>query len=317
MEFILVVLSESRWLARMGRHKYSLISIVGEYTATHHSQTDLTVNIEKNSDLKEFMQFACTLADAAGAVILPRFKQPLAVDNKLEGAQFDPVTEADREAESAMRKLINQRYPQHGILGEEHGHEKTSNGLTWVLDPIDGTRAFICGVPVWGTLISLFDGNKVLVGVMDQPFTGERFIAGNGESQYVYRGVEQVARVRDCTDISNAAMMSSAPEMFSTAEFAVQQKLAKQVRLMRYGTDCYAYCMLANGLADLVVEAGLSAYDVQALIPIIENAGGVITDWQGGTAVHGGQVCAAASTALHEQALSMLAQAAKKSEIIL
>jgi len=223
------------------------------------------------------MLFACELADIAGGVILPRFKKPIMIDNKLDGAQFDPVTAADREAEAAMRKLIKQQHPQHGILGEEHGHEKTRNGLTWVLDPIDGTRAFICGVPVWGTLISLFDGNKVLVGVMDQPFTGERFIAGNGDSKYICRGVEQVARVRDCTDLSHATMMSSAPEMFMAAEFAVQQKLVDKVKLMRYGTDCYAYCMLANGLTDLVVEAGLSAYDIQALVPIVENAGGVVT----------------------------------------
>jgi len=263
------------------------------------------------------MQFACTLADAAGAEILPLFKQPLAVDNKLEGAKFDPVTEADRNAEIAMRKLINQHYPQHGILGEEHGHQKTSNGLTWVLDPIDGTRAFVCGLPTWGTLISLYDGGKVLVGIMDQPFTGERFIACSNESRYICRGVEQIARVRDCADLSHATMMSSAPEMFSAKEFSVHQKLVEQIKLMRYGADCYAYCMLANGFADLVVEAGLSPYDIQALIPIVENAGGVVTDWHGGTATQGGQVCAAANRVLHEQALAVLSQAAKKSETIL
>ena len=272
-----------------------------------------------NQKLQTLVDFACELADAAAAITLPHFRQPLSVENKLAHDGFDPVTSADRAAEQAMRELIKKRYPSHGILGEEYGFSAESSGLTWVLDPIDGTRAFISGLPTWGTLIALYDGSKPVVGVMDQPFTEERYFAsaGNGKTICINRAKESQLHTRDCQLLAQATMMSTAPDMFSTVEFEAQQELASKVRLMRYGGDCYAYCMLAAGHIDLVVEAGLSTYDIQALIPIIENAGGVVTDWQGDTAANGGQVVAAATQELHQQALVLLQSAAKKSTSIL
>jgi len=241
-----------------------------------------------DQQLQSFLDFACELADAAASITLTRFRQPLPVENKLADTGFDPVTVADRAAEKAMRELITERYPSHGILGEEYGHTSEGNNLTWVLDPIDGTRAFISGLPTWGTLIALYNGITPVLGVMDQPFTAERYFAavGTGKTFCVHRGSESQLRTRDCRQLSLATMMSTAPDMFNAVEFEAQQKLADEVRLMRYGGDCYAYCMLAGGHVDLVVEAGLSTYDIQALIPIVENAGGVVTDWQGGSAVN-------------------------------
>ncbi len=276
-----------------------------------------TTNSPKDSELQSLVQFACSLADLAGKTILPYFRQPLLVDNKLKDGNFDPVTVADRDAELAMRAAIQAQYPSHGILGEEFGELKGESGLTWVLDPIDGTRAFISGLPVWGVLIALFDGTYPILGVMDQPFTQERFIGDGKRSVSIHRGVETVLQTRACESLSTAIMMSTAPDMFDKAEFSVQQLLAEQVRLLRYGADCYGYSMLASGHVDLVVEAGLSAYDIQALIPIVESAGGVVTDWHGGSPVNGGQVVAAATHKLHAQALSILAPAARKSASIL
>ncbi len=271
----------------------------------------------QESELKSLVQFACSLADVAGETILPYFRRSIVIDNKLDNGDFDPVTVADRNAESAMRELIERHYPLHGIFGEEFGQTKSQCGLTWVLDPIDGTRAFISGLPVWGVLIALFDGAQPIIGIMDQPFTGERFIASGSKSVSVHRGVESVLKTRQCENLAAATMMSTAPDMFTESEFVVQQQLGKQVNLLRYGGDCYAYSMLASGHIDLVVESDLSAYDIQALIPIVQNAGGVVTDWLGGSAVNGGQVLAAATPALHAQALSVLRGAAKKSDTIL
>jgi len=263
----------------------------------------MTTDPANDQQLQSFVEFACELADVAATVTLPRFRQPLPVENKSGDVGFDPVTIADRAAEQAMRQLITQRYPSHGILGEEYGLSNEGSKLTWVLDPIDGTRAFIAGLPTWGTLIALYDGSKPLLGVMDQPFTAERYFAsGNstGTTTCIHRGKESQLQTRDCR-----------------GEFEVQQDLAAEVRLMRYGGDCYAYCMLAGGHVDLVVEAGLSTYDIQALIPIVENAGGIVTDWQGGSAANGGQVVASATQELHHQALARLQPAAKKSASIL
>ncbi len=276
-----------------------------------------------NQQLRSFVEFACELADVAATITLPSFRQSLSVENKLDDNGFDPVTNADRAAEHAMRELIAEHYPSHAILGEEYGlssdESELTNKLTWVLDPIDGTRAFISGLPTWGTLIALYDGSKPVLGIMDQPFTAERYIAsaGTGPTTCMIHGNESQLHTRDCQQLEQATMMSTAPDMFTTVEFDAQQTLASEVRLMRYGGDCYAYCMLAAGHVDLVVEAGLSTYDIQALIPIVENAGGVVTDWQGDSAVNGGQVLAAATRELHQQALVKLQTAAKKSDSIL
>jgi len=231
------------------------------------------------AELQALVTFACSLADIAAEVTLQYFRQLQNVDNKMEDGKFDPVTIADREAEAKMRTSIEKHYPTHGVLGEEHGAKAGSEDLTWVLDPIDGTRAFISGIPVWGTLIALFDGEQPILGVMDQPFTDERFVASGNQSKYFHKNSESVLSTRDCKTLDNAVMMSTAPD---------------------------AYCMLAGGHIDLVVEADLKPFDIQALIPIVKNAGGVVTDWQGGSAVNGGQVIAAATPALHAQALKLL-----------
>ncbi|MBF8780252.1 histidinol-phosphatase [Pseudomonas fulva] len=250
----------------------------------------------------EYRAFAERLAEAAAAAIQPYFRASLDVEDK-GGRLYDPVTVADKAAEQAMRALIQQHYPTHGILGEEQGVALGSSPLTWVLDPIDGTRAFITGLPLWGTLIALNDGTRPVLGVMNQPFTGERFI---GTAQGAWRSGTPL-KTRACADLASATLMCTTPDMFDTpARKSAFETVASQARLMRYGGDCYAYCMLASGFVDVIVEASLQPYDVQALMPIIEGAGGVITAWDGGTAQHGGCVVACGDPVLHRQVVEML-----------
>ncbi|MBY5760232.1 histidinol-phosphatase [Rhizobium leguminosarum] len=249
--------------------------------------------------------FLRRLAAAAARETLPRFRLPGAVVNKIEGG-FDPVTEADREAEKTIRELIRTEYPDHGILGEEFGNERAGAHLVWVVDPIDGTRSFISGIPLWGTLVGLTDNGDAVAGMMAQPFIGELFYAtGNGA---FYEGPHGQSRLSTSAtkDLSDATLFTTTPAIFETARRASYDRLERQVRLARYGTDCYAYCMLAAGQIDCVVESGLYPYDIVALIPIIEQAGGVITDWDGGPAEHGGGIVAAANAALHEKVIATL-----------
>ena len=261
-------------------------------------------------EIATYLEFAGRLVDASGAVIRPHFREQLSVANKADGGKYDPVTIADQAAETAIRELIKRTYPQHGIYGEEHGFEAGSSGLTWVIDPIDGTRAFITGVPLWGTLVALHDGEKPILGVMDQPFTGERFVGSTLGAELRMRGDSTPLRVRPCGDLSEARLQSTHPAMFTTAERAAFDDVARRVRLTRFSGDCYTYCMVALGCIDLVVESNLLPYDVQALIPIIEAAGGIITDWRGGYAGNAGQVIACGDRRVHEQALKLLAGAA-------
>ncbi|AVD90498.1 histidinol-phosphatase [Pseudomonas sp. SWI44] len=250
----------------------------------------------------EFRAFAEQLADAAALAIKPYFRASLDVEDK-GGRLYDPVTVADKAAEDAMRELIQARYPEHGILGEELGTALGSSPLHWVLDPIDGTRAFITGLPLWGTLIALNDGSRPVVGVMNQPFTGERFV-GTPEGAW---GNKTLLKTRACSDLASATLMCTTPDMFDIpARKAAFEAVAGKARLMRYGGDCYAYCMLASGFVDVIVEASLQPYDVQALMPIIEGAGGVITAWDGSSAQHGGCVVACGDPKLHAQVLEML-----------
>jgi myo-inositol-1(or 4)-monophosphatase len=267
-----------------------------------------------DSDLVAYLEFACALAEASGAVIRPHFRNQLSVTNKADGGNYDPVTVADQAAETAIRERIKQAYPQHGIYGEEHGFEAGSSGLTWVIDPIDGTRAFITGVPLWGTLIALHDGEKPILGVMDQPFTGERFVGSVLGAELRWRGTSTPLHTRPCAELAEARLQATTPAMFTgEGERAAFNELAKGARLTRFSGDCYAYCMVALGCIDLVVESGLMPYDVQALIPIIEAAGGVITSWSGADPGNGGQVIAAGDRRLHEAALKVLAPAARAS----
>ena len=251
--------------------------------------------------------FACTLADTAAEISLKHFRAGVGVDNKLGGDQFDPVTIADRDAETAIRALIEERYPDHGILGEEHGTKAGTSALTWVLDPIDGTRSFIAGVPLWGTLIALNDGTKPAVGVMDQPYIGERFVGRPGKTELLRNGQRSTLRTRSCASLSDAILGCTDPNMFTEeGELAAFAKVRSIARLTRYGGDCYFYSLVAAGHADLVIESSLQPYDIQALIPIIEGAGGIVTDWKGGDPQEGGRVIAAGDKRVHAEALEIL-----------
>jgi myo-inositol-1(or 4)-monophosphatase len=249
--------------------------------------------------------FLDALADAAEAAILPLFRTRLAVEDK-GAAGFDPVTLADRAAEAAMRQLIGQRYPEHGIVGEEYGAERAGAEFVWVLDPIDGTRSFIAGLPLWGVLIGLLCEGRPVLGMMAQPFTGERF-AGDGAGAWFARGGNrQPLATRACSEVAAAVLLTTSPFLFAPGDRPAYQRVESAVRLARYGTDCYGYCMVAAGHADLVVEAGLQPYDIVALIPILEGAGGRVTSWEGGSAASGGRVVASGDRRLHEAVLARL-----------
>lgn len=249
--------------------------------------------------------FLDAIAEAAAAETLPRFRMPVAVDNK-QASGFDPVTEADRAAEKAIRELISKHYPEHGILGEEHGDVGLDRDYVWVIDPIDGTRAFISGLPVWGTLVGLYHKGKAVMGMMDQPFTGERFIAKPGEAMVTRHGFKSRISTRKGVSLNQAIMMTTSPKIFSDTLAPVYQRVEDQVQLARYGCDCYAYAMVACGHIDLVVEADLKPYDVGGLIPLVEQAGGVMTTWTGDSAEMGGTIVASGSAALHEEVLELL-----------
>ncbi|GAB6052663.1 histidinol-phosphatase [Magnetospira thiophila] len=251
----------------------------------------------------EMIDLASRAADAAGAVIMGFFRQTFAVENK---ADTSPVTIADRKAEMAIRQLLAQEVPDHGILGEEHGAHNLEAEYVWVLDPIDGTKAFICGQPTFGTLIALLHHGKPVLGVIDHPALGERWIGAFGHGTTLNGRQVHVGR---CTNLSDAILFSTDPEMFPGDLEGIYQSLAREVRLRRFGVDCYAYGLLASGHIDLVCEAQLQPYDYLAPTAVIENAGGVITDWQGRPlGLHSnGRVLAAGTPALHQQAISVIA----------
>ncbi|WP_210270262.1 histidinol-phosphatase [Aureimonas sp. ME7] len=250
--------------------------------------------------------FLFRLAEAAARETLPRFRTALQVDSKpKEGVSFDPVTEADREAERAIRALIEAEYPTHAILGEEFGRSGSGDHL-WVIDPVDGTRPFICGLPVWGTLIGLTVRGRAEIGIMSQPYTRERFWA-TGEGAFADGPMgETRLRVRDVGALAQATVFSSAPELFRGSLKERFQALSDQTRLTRFGADCYAFAMLAAGHVDLCVEPGLQPYDIVALTPIVERAGGIVTTFSGDRPENGGDIVAAATPALHEAALRIL-----------
>ncbi len=248
---------------------------------------------------------AHALGDAARVETLRYFRGD-GLETASKGGAFDPVTAADRAAEQAMRALLAELRPQDGILGEEFAPKPSQSGLTWVLDPIDGTRGFIAGTPTWGVLIALHDGTRPILGVIDQPYIGERFIGGLGMAEMSGPQGRRALGVKTRGDLGEALIFTTFPEVGSPAERAGFESLAARCKLTRYGMDCYAYALLAAGQIDLVVEAGLQAYDIQAPIAVIEAAGGIVTDWQGRPADQGGRVLAAAGPDLHAQALEML-----------
>ncbi|MDE0841354.1 MAG: histidinol-phosphatase [Porticoccaceae bacterium] len=257
---------------------------------------------EKN----ELYSVAMELADAARVAILPLFRATsLPTDNKLE-VGYDPVTEADRNAEKVMREILAARRPQDAIVGEEYAVTAGTSGLTWVLDPIDGTRGFVSGTPTWGVLIAVSDDCGPLFGVIDQPFIGERFIGGFNKGRYDGPHSSCALATRATEKLSAATLFTTFPEVGTEHDRAGFQAVADQVQLVRYGMDCYAYALLALGQIDLVVEAGLNMYDIHAPIAVIHAAGGIFTDWDGQPAHHGGQVVAAANPACHRAALELL-----------
>jgi myo-inositol-1(or 4)-monophosphatase len=254
----------------------------------------------------DFAAFIEKLATAAGETILPFFRSSLGIENKKTGRDFDPVTEADRAAEAVMRRLISSSFPQHGIIGEEFGNERADAEYVWVLDPIDGTKSFIGGFPVWGTLIALMHNGRPAFGMMHQPFIRERFTGDNGAARYRGPAGERKLNVRRCAQLSEATLYTTTPLMFNDAQRAVFTSIEEKVKLSRYGGDCYAYCMLAAGHADLVIEADLKSYDIAALVPIVTGAGGVVTTWDGKPAHAGGNIVAAGDPRVHEAAMKLL-----------
>lgn len=257
---------------------------------------------------EEIEEFLRTLCDAAAAETLPRFRMRLAIENK-DQAGFDPVTEADRAAESAVRALISKHFPDHGILGEEEEPVNPDAEYCWHIDPVDGTRAFICGLPSWGTLIGLSRNDIPIAGAMHQPYTGELFLADGSGTFHIRAGTRARIETSPVAALAQAKLMTTTPALFRGPDLERYRALEKEVRLARYGFDCYAYAMVAAGHIDLVVECELKSYDIAPLIPLIEQAGGIVTTWEGKSAINGGRVVAAANGTLHAAALAVLAPA--------
>lgn len=254
----------------------------------------------------ELMAVAGALADAARRETLAHFRADgLGAESK-ETERFDPVTVADRASERAMRSILALRRPQDGILGEEFGNRAGTSGLTWVLDPIDGTRGYLSGTPTWGVLVAVSDAAGPLYGLIDQPYIGERFAGGFGMAELIGPMGRRPLRARPPRPLAEAILFTTFPEVGTPAEGAAFARLAREMRLVRYGMDCYAYALIAAGQIDLVVEAGLQPYDVAAPIAVIEAAGGIVTNWQGGPAADGGQILAAANAGVHRAAMAVL-----------
>jgi len=265
-------------------------------------QTTLTTD-----EIAAALAFAKQAMLDAGQIALRYFRQPLAIDNKLGERGFDPVTCADRDVEACVREKLGGRFPGFGIIGEEDGISPGTGDLNWVIDPIDGTKAFISGFPTWGMLLGLQQGDRVLAGLMHQPMTGELF-SGSAAGGFLQQGdVTTPLQTRTTSRLADAILYCTHESMFANEEnLTAFRRIAAKSRLQRFGGDCYAYCMLALGQIDLVVEDTLQPYDIVPLIPIIEAAGGVVTDANGRTPVNGGFVVAAANKKLHEEAMALL-----------
>ncbi len=260
----------------------------------------------------DFAAFVDRLAQVSGEVILPFFRSSIGAEDKSRGGVFDPVTEADRGAEAAMRRLIAQTFPAHGVIGEEYGQDRPQAEYVWVLDPIDGTKSFISGLPTWGTLIGLMHNGRPVYGMMSQPFTRERYF-GDGKRSRLRtlapsRGeappgewATRILRTRACPSLAQATVMTTCPALIKDeADRDAYSKIEREARLARYGADCYAYCALAAGFVDLVIETDLKPHDVVALAPIVEGAGGMMTTWEGENPAKGGRILAAGDPRLHE-----------------
>ena len=256
--------------------------------------------------MDEIAQVAHELADAARQATLLHFRAEGLTAETKETQRFDPVTVADRLSEERMRAILARRRPQDAVLGEEFGPSPGTSGLTWVLDPIDGTRGYLSGTPTWGVLISVRDASGPVFGIIDQPYIQERFEGGFGRAAVTGPMGRQALRTRPPRPLSEAILFTTFPEVGTPDEGAAFRRVSGAARLTRYGMDCYAYALIAAGQIDLVIEAGLQAYDVQAPIAVIEAAGGVVTDWQGRPAHDGGRILASANREIHAAALALL-----------
>ena len=261
--------------------------------------------------LAELEAFAVELARAAGAAILPLFRAEHGLEDKNAGGAFDPVTAADRGAEAAIRQAIAARYPDHGVIGEEYGEDRGAAEFVWVLDPIDGTRAFVAGLPVWTTLIGLRWRGRPVAGVIAQPYLDELFVGTALGSRLIRSGETRALAVRPCAGLKGATIATTDPVLFKGAELAAWTQVRARARLARLGCDAYAYAMVAAGHIDLVLESGLKPWDIEAAVPLLEGAGGVVTDWRGDPlAGRAGQVAIAGDRACLNEALMALSEAA-------
>ncbi len=260
--------------------------------------------------MTEFELFAVELAREAARVSLPYFRGDYAQSDKGGPGAFDPVTQADQEAEAALRRLIADRYPDHGVIGEEYGEDRPDAEHVWILDPIDGTRAFIAGLPVWTNLIALSAGGRPAVGVIGQPYLDEIFLGGPSGARLLRGGAATQLAVRPCPRLNDALIATTDPDLFTGAELGAWTQVRAAARLARLGCDGYAYAMLAAGRIDLVAESGLKLWDWSALVPVIEAAGGAVSNWRGETPDGTGQILAVGDIGIREQALVTLRRAA-------
>ena len=262
-----------------------------------------------DSELQARLAFAHRLADAARAVVRPYFRRRLDVTDKGPQGFFDPVTDADKGAERVMRDMIANTYPADGIIGEEYGERSGDSGFVWILDPIDGTRAFIAGQPLWGTLIALEQNGVPVIGVLDQPFLDERFTGAHGMAEFRDAASTERLKTRSCAGLADAVITTTHPMLhFKDAERQRYFDVEKRCRLSRYGGDCYGYALVAMGFVDLVIETDLKHWDIAPLIPIIEGAGGIVTNWEGRPRIDGGNVVAAGDPRVHAEALKILSR---------
>lgn len=260
--------------------------------------------------MNEYTKFANNLANASGEVIKKYFRKKIDIEDKVDNS---PVTIADKNTESVLRQMITEKYPDHDILGEEFGSKHSGSSLKWILDPIDGTRSFILGIPIFGTLIALIENGIPLLGVIDIPITGERWVGYKKNESFFYSSKNYIesfrCKVSNQKSIENATLVATDPAMFSHLQKPFFDIVAQKVKMVRFGGDCYSYGLLASGFIDLIIEANMKVYDVMALIPIINEAGGIITDWNGKNFFDkqwDGSVLAAASSELHAKTINLL-----------
>ena len=258
-----------------------------------------------STELTQLTSFALTLAKAAAAEILPHFRQNAPVDIKA-GKHWDPVTEGDRAGERAMRHLIEKHHPTHGIIGEEYGTKTGTSGLTWILDPVDGTRAFVIGLPTWATLIGLYADGKPLLGVMCQPFIGDTFYGHAGGAWLDHRGHVEEIHVRPGHKLKDALVGTTAPHLYAGDSEQPFQRLSGAAKTVRFGLDCYSFSLLAAGHLDIAMDPSLQIYDIAALIPIMLGAGAVVGSWTDNDPTQGGNVLAAASQELYDETLRVM-----------